>query len=452
VAKVVRKHWITDAGSGLARRDRRSCEYEAYVPDLIAGRDLVFEATTAADIADAERAIAVFDAQASTLVETEALARVLLRAECVASSRIEGLEVGARRLLRAEAAIGLGEEPSDVTAAEVLANIEAMSSAISQIGPGDPITFDLLLGFHSRLLTGTRLDAYAGHIRTEQNWIGGSDYNPCSASFVPPPPELVRELLDDLFSFCNDDALPAVAQAALAHSQFETIHPFVDGNGRTGRALIHLVLRRRGLATRVLPPISLVLATWARDYVDGLQATRYRGSASSIAARAGINTWVARFAAACRRAVEDASSFEKRAQELQDQWRAKLGAVRADSATDRLLRALPGTPLVTVRSAEALIDRTFPPANEAIRRLAEAAILRPLTVGQRNRAFEAPDVIEAFTDLERRLASSTGDTRTSEPSRRVPYRQAARSLGIVRDSRIEASDVARSDAPGPRTR
>lgn len=426
MAKVIRKHWITDAGSGLARHDRRSCDYEAYIPDPLNGRDLVFDAGTAADIVDAERAIAVFDAQASTLAETEALARILLRAECVASSRIEGLEVGARRLLRAEAAIDLGEEPVDVTAAEVLANIEAMSSAIGQIGPRDPITIDLLLAFHSRLLTGTRLDVSAGHVRTEQNWIGGSDYNPCLASFVPPPPELVRELLDDLCSFCNDDALPAVAQAALAHSQFETIHPFVDGNGRTGRALIHLVLRRRGLATRVLPPISLVLATWAKDYVDGLQATRYRGLASSLAARDGINQWVARFAAACRRAVADASSFEEKARQLQDHWRAKLGAVRADSATDRLLRALPGAPLITVRSAEALVERTFPPANAAIKRLAEAAILRPVTVGKRNRAFEAPDVIEAFTVLERRLASPTGDTRTSEPSRPVPYRQAAK--------------------------
>jgi Fic family protein len=424
MAKVARKHWITEADSGLARRDRRSCDYEAYIPDLLTGRDLMFEATTTAEIADAEREIAIFDAQASTLVDTEALARILLRAECVASSRIEGLEVGARRLLRAQAAVDLGEQPSDVTAAEVLANIEAMASTIKLIGPGDPVTVDILLEFHRRLMTGTRLDACAGSIRTEQNWIGGSDYNPCSATFVPPPPELVGGLLADLCSFCNDDALPAIAQAALAHSQFETIHPFVDGNGRTGRALIHFVLRRRGLATRVLPPISLVLATWAKDYVDGLQATRYRGSASSAAARDGINIWVARFAAACHRAVADASDFEEKARQLQHEWRSKLGPVRAHSATDQLLSALPGAPVITVSSAATLIGRTFAPANGAIRRLAEAGILKPLKVGRRNRAFEAPDVIDAFTALERRLASPSGDTRTSEPTPRVPHRQA----------------------------
>jgi Fic family protein len=102
--------------------------------------------------------------------------------------------------------------------------------------------------------------------------------------------------MTDLCSFGNDDSLPAVAQAAIAHAQSETIHPFLDGNGRTGRALIHLVLRRRGLTPRILPPISLVLATWARDYVDRLTATRYRGPATGRVAAAGLNLWIGRFA------------------------------------------------------------------------------------------------------------------------------------------------------------
>jgi Fic family protein len=427
MAKVMRRHWITEASAGLARRDRRSCDYEAYLPDNLTGRRIVLDGDTAADIADAERAIAVLDAQASTLTDTEALARILLRAECVASSRIEGLEVGARRLLRAEAALELGEQPADVTATEVLGNIDAMASAIRTITPGTSVTVDLLLDFHRRLLRDTRFAAQAGRIRLEQNWIGGSDDNPCSAAFVPPPPEYVCELLDDLCTFCNDDALPPVAQAAIAHAQFETIHPFADGNGRTGRALIHFVLRRRGLATRVLPPISLVLATWANDYIAGLGATRYRGPASSAAAYDGINLWVARFAAACLRAVADATSFEDRARLLQNEWRATLGRVRANSATDLLLRALPGAPVITVSSTAAHLGRTFQPVNAAIARLTEANILRQVSVGRRNRAFEAPDVIEAFAALERRLASPAGDTRISAPSRRVPLRRATRS-------------------------
>jgi Fic family protein len=423
MARVIRRHWVTDAGTGLARRDRRACDYDAYVPDALSKRPILLTGDTAADVADAERAIAVFDAGATSLLDTEALARILLRAESVASSRIEGLEVGARRLLRAEAAISLGEPHADVTATEVLANIGAMTSAIRAINPGDPITLDALLSFHRRLLAGTRLERHAGSLRTEQNWIGGSSYNPCSASFVPPPPEFVHGLLDDLCDFCNVDSLPAVAQAAIAHAQFETIHPFVDGNGRTGRALIHLILRRRGLATRVLPPISLVLATWADDYVLGLEATRYRGTAASAAARDGLDLWVGRFAAACRRAVGDAASFEERTRVLQDSWRGRLGSVRAKSAVDALIRILPGAPIVTVRSAADLSGRSFKAANDGIARLVEAGIVRQISVGRRNRAFEAPDVIEEFTALERRLASPAGDTRMSEPSRRVPRRR-----------------------------
>ena len=163
-----------------------------------------------------------------------------------------------------------GEEVRDVTAAEVLANIDAMVFGVEAVEPDGPITQDILLEVHRLLLAGTRLEEHGGRIRTVQNWIGGSGYNPCSAAFVPPPREDVPALLDDLISFCNDDGLPALAQAAIAHAQFETIHPFVDGNGRAGRVLIHLVLRRRGIATRFLPPVSLVLATWADDYVAGL--------------------------------------------------------------------------------------------------------------------------------------------------------------------------------------
>jgi Fic family protein len=421
MSRVIRRQWAGDP-VGQTRKDRQPCAYEAYVPDRLVGRRVVLDGDVAADVTDAEAAMVRFDVEAAALVDTEALARILLRAESVASSRIEGLEAGARRLLRAEAAQQLGENSTDVTALEVLANIDAMATAVRAIAPGEPITLEHLIAFHRRLLAGTQLERYAGQIRTEQNWIGGSDYNPCSAAFVPPPPEFVHGLLDDLCAFCNDDSLPAVVQAAMAHAQFETVHPFVDGNGRTGRALIHLVLRRRGLAQRVLPPVSLILATWARDYVGGLTATRYRGKADSREAREGTNLWVARFAGACRRAVSDAASFEHRAQEIEALWRERIGRVRARSATDLLLRSLIGAPVITVSSAAELINRSYPQTSEAINRLVAAEVLRQINVGKRNRAFEAPAIIEAFTDLERQLASPEGNTKSSKPARNVPRR------------------------------
>jgi Fic family protein len=423
MSELLNRHWQSElAGNGVSRRDRRSCDFQAFLPDPLVNRRFVLNGDVAADVADAEAAITRLNAEATALVDTEALARILLRAESVASSRIEGLEIGARRLLRAEAIRSMHEQSTDVTASEVLGNIDAMLYGIERVGVKDEITVDVLLEIHRRLLLGTRLESHAGSFRHVQNWIGGSDHNPCFADYVPPPPEFVPDLMDDLCAFCNTDDLPAVVQAAIAHAQFETIHPFIDGNGRTGRAIIHLVLRRRGLTPHVLPPVSLVLATLARDYVNGLTASRYVGSPSSPEASTAVNTWTAIFAGACTRSIADASTFESRAVTLEKQWRERLGRVRANSATDLLLHRLPGAPVLTAESAATLIGRTFKPANDAIQRLVGADILQQITIGRRNRAYEAPEIIEAFTDLERQLASPEGDTRTSPPSRNAPLR------------------------------
>lgn len=421
MASLEERRWAGDA-AGLTRRDRRPCTYAVYRPDRLAGRRFVLDGEVAADIGDAEAALLKLDASAAALAGTEALARLLLRAESVASSRIEGLEVGGRRLLRADAARHLGEASRDVTALEVLGNIDAMVWGVDTVEPGGSITVHTLLEAHRRLLAGTRLENHAGRLRTLQNWIGGSAYNPCSAEFVPPPPEAVAGLLDDLLAFCNDDALPALAQAAIAHAQFETIHPFVDGNGRTGRVLIHLVLRRRGLGLRVLPPVSLVLATWSRDYIAGLTGTRYAGPPDSAEAHAGANRWIALFAAACRRAVEDATRFEAQVRALQAAWVERAGRPRRDSAARRLIEALPAAPVLTASTAAQLIDRSFQAAGQAIDRLVSAGVLAQVSAGRRNRTFEAPELIEAFTALERQLASPAGDTRVSAPARRVPRR------------------------------
>src|SRR6266487_3701400 len=379
MARIIRLRWRPELASGLPRRDRQGCEYEAYVPDPLLGRPIFLEGPTAADVSDAEAAVVRLNAEARSLVNSEAFARLLLRAEAVASSRIEGLEVGSRRLLRAQAARGTGDEPSDVTATEVLNNLDAMAWAIEHLSTTWAITTNDLLEIHARLLARTRLDEHG------------------------------EQLLDDLCAFCNEDSLPTIVQAAIAHAQFETIHPFIDGNGRTGRALIQVILRRRGLATHVVPPVSLVLATWSTDYVAGLTATRYRGPASSSAARDGLNRWIALFATATRRAVDDAERYEERVRTIQESWRARLGRIRSGSAVELLVEALPGAPVLTAQSAATLIDRSGQAVNEALRRLVDAGILSQATVGRRNRAFEALGLIDACTDLERQLASPGGD-------------------------------------------
>src|SRR5471032_2183123 len=210
-------------GPGLRTRDRASGPYRAYVPDLLASRMIGLEEATANDVEQAARAIAGFDAAAITLTNTDALARLLLRAESVASSHMEGLHISAQRLLRADAEQGAGHNPNDDTARAVLGNIAAMQRAITLDGP---LSIDQIRAIHADLLRGSRYQKWGGVIRTTQNWIGGSAYNPLAAVFVPPPQDVVGELLHDLCVFANRTDLPALVQAAIVHAQFETIHTF----------------------------------------------------------------------------------------------------------------------------------------------------------------------------------------------------------------------------------
>ena len=160
----------------------------------------------------------------------------LLRTESIASSKVEGMQVDARILARAEAAGDVGQRVTP-SALEVLGNIDAMMLAIENAAAEESVGIEEIVEVHRALLINAPNSHIAGRIRSEQNWIGGNEHNPCDAAFVPPPPEEVEALLGDLCRFCNSDRLPVIVQAAIAHAQFETIHPFADGNGRTGRDL-----------------------------------------------------------------------------------------------------------------------------------------------------------------------------------------------------------------------
>jgi Fic family protein len=420
VGTVIRGRW-TSSFDGMSRRDRQGCEYDAYLPDPLAGWDLALPADLVADLSDAEAAIRRLNTSATSHVSLEGLARFLLRAESVASSKIEGLEAGPRRLLDAEVVLAQGGDAADRIAVEVLANVAAMEAAVEIGASTDTIILDDLLGIHWVLMQRSATPGIGGAVRTTQNWIGGSSYNPCSAAFVPPPPETLDALLDDLLAYVNGDDHPALVQAAVAHVQFETIHPFADGNGRTGRALIHVILRRRGLAPRFVPPISLVLATWASDYIGGLTAYRHVGTPDGPERSKGALAWLRTFAAAAHRSCSDAEADATKIAALDTRWRQRLGRVRAKSAVELLLDLLPGVPVITVDSAARLIGRSEMRTGEAVNRLEAAGVLRQRNVGrQRYRVFEAVDVVDLFTGLERALASPTGDTATTPPARRVP--------------------------------
>jgi Fic family protein len=422
--RLVKRHWVSSEPGFGGKPRTTTCDYEAYVPDPLMGREFTFTGTCAADVAEAETAIRGLHSEAVVLHRTDGLARLLLRAEAQASSRIEGVVIGAHKLLHAEAQrdFDTGKAP-DSLAEEVLANVDAMNLAM-ELADFEPIvTVDTILRIHERILQVSDLKEYAGRVRTGQSWIGGNAYHPCEAAFVPPPPEEVPALLEDLAAFCNDTTLPAVAQAAIAHAQFETIHPFVDGNGRTGRAIIHVMLRRRGVAPSWCPPVSLVLATLKTDYMRVLDGFHSESAPESPEAAAGVDEWVSFFARACTRSVEDAMLFEERVGALQADWRQRLAPVRRGSSVDLLIDALPRTAILTVNEAARILDRSFTAANAAIDELVKAKVLRQVSIGKRNRAFESPEVIAAFTQLERRLASPAGDTHAAAPVRPVPWKR-----------------------------
>ena len=406
--------------TGLTRRERTSCPYRAYLPDPLAQRVLALPADLVADLSDADRAVAALQDRTTGLASVESVARLLLRAEAVGSSYIEGLQVNARRLAKEEFAERAGLPTNDDTARAVLGNIRAMGGALELADLERPITIDDLCGLHRELLAGTRDEHWGGVVRQEQNWIG--DVNPCRAAYVPPPHELVRALLEDLCSYMSGDHHPPIVQAALAHAQFETIHPFVDGNGRVGRALIHLILRRRGLAPNFVPAVSLILATNAGAYVAGLVSFRYDAPADDPLAAAAAIQWIDVFVNALLRACADAAAFADQLDTLEERWRDAVSPVRRRSAADLLLSALPSIPILTVETAAEAIGRSRKRTNDAVNYLHERGVLRQGTIGRRNRVFEVADLLDAITQFERRLASPAADTEIAPAARAVPAR------------------------------
>jgi Fic family protein len=402
--RLERRHWAPARDVGGSRRHRRPQEIACFVPDAIGAWDPPLSVATASLLAEADAAVRDLNHDAPHFRGLEALSRQLLRQESVGSSRIEGLVMGQRRLARAAAGVG-----ADDTALQIVGNVRAMEASIALAAQSRHVVLDDLLAIHRTLLEATRDAHLGGMVRREQNWIGGSAYSPAGAEFIPPPPELVGELLDDLVAFVNRTDVPVVLQAAAAHAQFETIHPFADGNGRAGRCLIHIIYRRRGLAPDVVPPISLILATRGAEYIGGLDEFRFRDPVE----------WMVFFAAATIAAARKARGLATRIEELGDDWLARLGHPRRDASSRRLVEHLPAEPIVTVARAAELAGVSTTAADKAVRALEAAGILQPLNAKRWGRRWEAPDVFTLLDDFERELATPDGDDRPARLAPRV---------------------------------
>jgi Fic family protein len=357
--------------------------YRAFIPDRIADLDPTLSAATSALSERAGSAVRELNASGSTLAPLEGLARQLLRSEALASSRIEGLSISHRKL--AQAAI---EGQGSHRALEVLATMRAMEAAV-QIGAGDDeVTRESILEIHRALAIVPPLDRIAGQLRTEQGWIGGAD--PPDADYVGPPHQHVPKLIDDLCQFVNRDDISPVAQAAIAHAQFELIHPFGDGNGRAGRCLIHVLFRRRGLALRYVPPVSLVFGANKDAYIAGLENFR----------EGRIDEWTAQFARAVEMSASRADRFSRRVNELQAEWMERAGPLRKDAAARAIIGNLPSFPFMTTKVVQDLTGRSDVAALKGLDRLEKAGILTRHRNRRKGDSWEAKELLAVLDEFE----------------------------------------------------
>lgn len=366
---TVECHWTPPNPAGLSKKDRASGTYRAYVPDelVITLPDLGPEAKLAAD--EAAIVLARLDERISSSDSTY-LNPLLIRSESISSSWIEGNRLSAKKLAIAERL-----KYGDRVALDVNANVRATENAIDEIAdPFRPITVkdieDLQHSIEPRLAFG---------LREAQNWVGGPGNSPLRAEFIPPPAAEVPRLIANLAAFITATEGNPVIRAAIAHAQFETIHPFVDGNGRTGRALVHTVLKRSDALRTVLVPISTVFASNTNAYIGGL--TAYRKDPSDL------DQWVISFAEAVEAAAasavllaEDIEALDQTVRTDLVEHRREIGKSpvqpRAGSVILKILESLARELVITIDSVAVEHGVTRAAAHRALVELAEAGILR----------------------------------------------------------------------------
>lgn len=368
--------------------DRTLGEVMVSIPPRVAGLDPRVPNDLLAECDLAVRAIARLDETGGEHLRP--LATLLLRAESVASSKIEHEDASIEDFARALHGVKANSSATSMVAA---------SGAMDRLLHG-PIGAAGITAAHRLLLSDDPTErAHAGRWREMQNWIGGSDHSPRNALYVPPPPDLVEELMGDLIRFARRTDLPVIAQAAIAHAQFESIHPFTDGNGRIGRALAAAVIRERRVAQHVVIPIASALVARREHYFGTLD--RYRaGDAGPI---------VHAFARSAIIASEEATITAGRLAAMPDQWHGLAGAPRAGSAAAQVLASLPISPIFTADDIENRLGLSTAATYRAIERLAGAEVIRPLTTRTRNQIWGTGDLLDELHDLGVRIGARSAE-------------------------------------------
>jgi Fic family protein len=398
LARQLDKIWLDDKKSGIflvidhalyqapeigspLRVGEGEAAYWAFAPARMP-REVSLGPPTIYLLSEADRAVGALAGLGARLPNPHLLIQPYLRREAVSSTRIEGTQSSLSDVLSAEARLRIETEDQR----EVLNYVRALERGLARL-PDLPLSKRLIREMHAELMSGVRgQERTPGAFRRSQNWIGGT--NPSDALFVPPPPSLLEDALDDLETFLQAQfEMPILIKCALAHFQFETIHPFLDGNGRLGRLLIIFYLVERGVLRQPLLYLSSYFEQNREDYVNALQRVRERGD---------IEAWLRFFLAAvaqqARNAVDSADSLLR----LREDFRERLRSVRARGQAIDAAELLIGNPYVTIPHLARDLDVTRQGAQYVVATLERAGIVESVPGVSRPALFVARDVLDVL--------------------------------------------------------
>lgn len=376
---------MTLEGKAPGRKVHCPGDYWAFVPNPLPPAlswtpDLVMR------LSEADRAVGRLAGEGSRLSNPHLLIRPFVRREAVLSSRIEGTQATLGELMAAEAGAVVDRSPDDLR--EVANYVVAMEHGIRRLKTL-PLSLRLLKELHEKLMRGVRGDhATPGEFRRSQNWIGPGGCTLKTASYVPPPPSELMDALSAMEVFLHDRSLPPLVQIALAHYQFEAIHPFLDGNGRVGRLLITLFLVERGILPTPLLYLSAYFEAARRGYYDGLKGVSERGE---------WGAWLTYFLTGIARQAEDAIGRASRINALLARWR-KETAGEATKTSAQLVDLLGENPFWTIKGVTQRLEVAFTTAQRAVERLERRGILRQTSGAKRDRVFCAKAILDVLEE------------------------------------------------------
>lgn len=373
--------WVSRVNSDhltRAQRERIRQPYSSAIVPPIADNSIDIPADLAAEIDEATQLLTRFDAEVGP--GGLPFASILLRTESASSSEIENLTSGARAIAEAE----LGERETG-NAALIVRNVRTMEAALAL---ADRIDGESIIAMQTALL-GSYAPDLTGGWREEQVWIGGDSLSPHLADFVPPHHDRVPAAIDDLVNFMERVDMPALAQVAIAHAQFETIHPFPDGNGRTGRALVQAMLRHAGVTTNITVPVSAGLLHDVKDYYGALTEYR-RGEPGPI---------VTAFTRAASYAVVNGRQLVRDIVSIQAEWEVQMRGLRSDAAARRVSALAITHPVLNSDTVVRELRVAPPTAFRALDALVKHGVLKAANSQRRNRIWLADPVLGALDDF-----------------------------------------------------